>query len=143
MNAFITQAAKANNAAAMENEADVLARLYQEAKQAEAEAKDRRLQIEQQIIELVGVADEGTTNIEGGYFKVKTVGKLTRALDDSAIQADWDTLPSEIKSCIKWKPSLDTKNLRSLESMRSDLVPVMAKYMTTKAAKPTVSVEAK
>ena len=153
MNAFVTQAAKATNAfvpteispvaPVMDNEIDVLARYWQEAKEAEAHAKERRLNIETQITELVGVSDEGTTNAEGHLFKVKTVGKLTRSLDDSAIQSDWDKLPDEIKKCVKWKPSLDTKNLRSLESMRGDLLPVMAQYMTTKPAKPSVSVEAK
>lgn len=148
MNAFITQAAKASNAPSatapvVESEIDVLGRLWQEAKEAEAHAKERRLQVESQITDLIGVADEGTTNAEGNLFKVKTVVKLTRSLDDAAIQSDWDTLPDEIKKCVKWKSSLDTKNLRSLESMRGDLVPVMAQYMTTKPAKPSVSVEAK
>ena len=148
MNAFITQAAKASNAPnatapVVESEIDVLGRLWQEAKEAEAHAKERRLQVESQITDLIGVADEGTTNAEGNLFKVKTVGKLTRSLDDKAIQSDWDTLPDEIKKCVKWKSSLDTKSLRSLEAMRDDLIPVMAQYMTTKPAKPSVSVEAK
>ena len=148
MNAFITQAAKASNAPSatapvVESEIDVLGRLWQEAKEAEAYAKERRLQVESQITDLIGVADEGTTNAEGNLFKVKTVGKLTRSLDDAAIQSDWDTLPDEIKKCVKWKSSLDTKNLRSLEAKRHDLIPVMAQYMTTKPAKPSVSVEVK
>ena len=75
-------------------------------------------------------------------FKVKTVGKLTRSLNDKAIQLDWDSLPAEIKKCVNWKSSLNTKALRALEEMRTDLVPVMSQYMTTKPAKPSVSVEA-
>ena len=151
MNAFVTQAAKESNAPsaiapvapAMDNEIDVLARHWQEAKEAEAAAKDRRLQVEKQITELVGFAEEGTTNAEGNLFKVKTVGKLTRSLDDKAIQSDWDTLPTEIKQCVTFKASLNTTKLRALEAMRDDLMPVMAQYMTTKPAKPSVSVEVK
>lgn len=151
MNAFVTQAAKASNAPsaiapvapAMDNEIDVLARHWQEAKEAEAAAKDRRIQVESQITELVGFAEEGTTNAEGNLFKVKTVGKLTRSLDDKALQLDWDELPDEIKKCVKWKSALDTTKLRALEAMRDDLIPVMAQYMTTKPAKPSVSVEVK
>ena len=133
----------ANNAPVqvIENEVDVLARQWQEAKQAEEHAKERRYQIESQLAELVGVADEGTINAEGQYYKVKTVGKLSRSLDDSAIQADWDNLPAEIKKCIKWKAALDTKSLRSLEEMRADLLPTMSQYMTTKPAKPSIKVE--
>lgn len=122
---------------------DQLAAEFQKMKDFEAQAKERRIEIEYQIIQLVGVEEEGTTNVETEAFKFKTVGKLTRSLDDSAIQSDWDKLPDEIKKCVKWKPSLDTKNLRSLETMRVDLLPVMAQYMTTKPAKPSVSVEVK
>ncbi|WP_131669226.1 DUF7173 family protein [Psychrobacter pygoscelis] len=168
MNAFITQSVKATNAnpalaasalanshataqapvtgsiaEQAPNDLDLLAEEWQSMKDLEAQAKERRYEIEQEIITLVGVLDEGTTNEETDCFKVKTVGKLTRSLDDKAIQADWDNLPSEVKQCFKFKASLDTKNLRALEAMRSDLVPVMAKYITTKPAKPSVLVEVK
>lgn len=123
------------------NEVDVLAKQWQEAKNAETYAKERRLQIEAQITELVGVAEEGTTNAHGEYFCVKTVGKLNRSLDEDSLQRDWLKLPDEVKKCIRWKPALDTRALRSLESMRDDLVPVMAQYMTTKPAKPSIKVE--
>lgn len=123
------------------NEVDLLAQQWREAKDAETYAKERRLQIEAQITELVGVAEEGTTNAHGEYFCVKTVGKLNRSLDEDSLQRDWLKLPDEVKKCIRWKPALDTRALRSLESMRDDLVPVMAQYMTTKPAKPAIKIE--
>ena len=123
------------------NEVDLLAQQWREAKDAEDYAKGRRLQIEAQITELVGVAEEGTTNAHGEYFCVKTVGKLNRSLDEDSLQRDWLKLPDEVKKCIRWKPALDTRALRSLESMRDDLVPVMAQYMTTKPAKPAIKIE--
>lgn len=110
-------------------------------KNIEASAREERIRIEQLIIEKVGAKEEGTTTAEDGNFKVKTVGKLTRSIDTNAVQADWDNLDPAIQKCIKWKADLDTKNLRSLEAMRDDLVPVIAKYMTTKPAKPSVTVE--
>lgn len=123
------------------NEVDLLAQQWREAKDAEDYAKSRRLQIEAQITELVGVAEEGTTNAHGEYFCVKTVGKLNRSLDEDSLQRDWLKLPDEVKKCIRWKPALDTRALRSLESMRDDLVPVMAQYMTAKPAKPSIKIE--
>ena len=161
MNAFVTEASKKANAlkhnnaiaaASLANDThqspstdplDILATEWLEAKEAEKLANERRKEIEADIISLVGVAEEGTTNGETEHYKIKTVGKLTRSLNDSQLQADWDTLPDEIKKCVKWKTSLDTKNLRSLESMRDDLIPVMSRYLTTKPAKPSVVVEAK
>lgn len=151
MNKFVQQATQANNAAtnaiiakaASADPLDLLAHEWQQMKELEAQARERRIEIEQDIINLVGVQDEGTTNRETSQFKVKTVGKLTRSLDEKAIQADWDNLPDAIKKCIKWKPSLDTKSLRALESMREDLLPTVAHYTTTKPAKPSISVEGK
>ena len=122
---------------------DQLAAEFQKMKDFEAQAKERRIEIEHQIIQLVGVEEEGTTNVETEAFKFKTVGKLTRSLDDKAIQSDWDKLPNEIKQCVNFKASLNTTKLRALETMRDDLVPLMAQYMTTKPAKPSVSVEVK
>lgn len=110
-------------------------------KNIEASAREERIRIEQLIIDKVGAKEEGTTTAEDGNFKVKTVGKLTRSVDTEAIQTDWDNLPEEVKKCFKWKADVDTKNLRSLESMRADLVPLVTAYMTTKPAKPSVSVE--
>lgn len=110
-------------------------------KNIEASAREERIRIEQMIIDKVGAKEEGTTTAEDGNFKVKTIGKLTRSIDTNAVQADWDNLDPAIQKCIKWKADLDTKNLRSLEAMRDDLVPVIAKYMTTKPAKPSVTIE--
>lgn len=118
-----------------------LAELIIHLKNIETNAREERIRIEQLIIEKVGAKEEGTTTAEDGNFKIKTVGKLTRSVDTQAIQADWDNLDPAIQKCFKWKADIDTKNLRSLESMRNDLVPVIAKYMTTKPAKPSVTIE--
>lgn len=120
---------------------DELAQAWKQAKIAETMANADRLAIEAQITELVGLKEEGTTTIECDGYKIKTVGKLTRSLDSDGLQADWDSLPSEVQKCFKWKAGIDTKNLHSLESMRDDLVPVFAKYVTTKPAKPSVIIE--
>lgn len=124
----------------MKNEVDVLAALWLEAKQAEARAKERRLTVEAQIAELLGVADEGVINAMGSEFKIKTTGKLTRTLHSDDLQRDWDSLPSGIKECVSWQPKLNMRALRTLESNHNELSPVMARYMTTKPAKPTITI---
>ena len=118
-----------------------LAELLLNAKAREAAANEERLAIEEQLITMVGTKEEGTTTATEGNYKVKTVGKLTRSVDTDAVQTDWDNLPAEVKKCFKWKADIDTKNLRSLESMRDDLVPLLSTYVTTKPAKPSVTIE--
>lgn len=118
-----------------------LAQLLLSAKQRETIAREERIALEEQIAALVGTKEEGTTSLQEGNYKIKTVGKLTRSIDSNAIQADWSILPEPIQRCIKWKADIDIKQLRALESMRDDLVPVLAQYMTTKPAKVAVTVE--
>lgn len=118
-----------------------LASQWRDAKHAEQQANATRLEIEQKLIEHIGVTDEGVTTYQGDGFKVKTTGKLTRTLDDAAVSRHWDSLSAEIQACIKWKPTLDLKTFRALETMRDDLAPVLHQYLTVKPAKPSIAVE--
>lgn len=138
MNAFLKPAVNSTTEAL-----DDLAIRWSRAKAAEQAANKERLAVEAEIAKLVGVAEEGTTNAETEAFKIKTVGKLTRSLDSDALQTDWEALPEAIQKCFSWDAKLDTKAFRALESMRDDLIPTISKYITTKPAKASISVEAK
>lgn len=138
MNAFLKPAVNSTTEAL-----DDLAIRWSRAKAAEQAANKERLAVEAEIAKLVGVAEEGTTNAETEAFKIKTVGKLTRSLDSDALQTDWEALPDAIQKCFSWDAKLDTKAFRALESMRDDLIPTISKYITTKPAKASISVEAK
>lgn len=138
MNAFLKPAVNSTTEAL-----DDLAIRWSRAKAAEQAANKERLAVEAEIAKLVGVAEEGTTTAETAAFKIKTVGKLTRSLDSDALQTDWEALPEAIQKCFSWDAKLDTKAFRALESMRDDLIPTISKYITTKPAKASISVEAK
>lgn len=122
------------------------AHIFQEwldAKRTEDTAKAKRLEIEAQIVQMVGVKDEGVTAYEDDAFKIKTTGKVTRSVDTGAVQSAWEVLPDEVKKCFKWSASLDTKEYRALCSMRNDLIPQLNQYITSKPSKPSISVELK
>ena len=138
MNAFLKPAVNSTTEAL-----DDLAIRWSRAKAAEQAANKERLAVEAEIAKLVGVAEEGTTTAETAAFKIKTVGKLTRSLNSDALQTDWEALPEAIQKCFSWDAKLDTKAFRALESMRDDLIPTISKYITTKPAKASISVEAK
>lgn len=124
----------------------VQAALFQswiDAKRSEDEARAQRLEVEAQIVAVVGVKDEGVTSVEDDQFKVKTTGKVTRSVDTDAIQDVWEVLPEEVKKCFKWEAKLNTKEYRALCSMREDLAPHLNKYITSKPAKPSISIELK
>ena len=92
------------------------------------------------IIELMGVKEEGATTEKTGFFKVSTVGKLTRSLDPEAFLAIRDQIPDTI-SPVEFAPKLNLKKLHALEQANPDVYRLMASCITTKAAKAAVKVE--
>ena len=141
MTAFIKQVTA--EVAPEHDELNALAIEWSRAKAAETEANARRLELEAKIAELVGTREEGVITLETELFKVKTTGKLTRTVNTEALQEHWELLSPELQKVFTWKASLDTKQLRALESMREDLIPQLANYVITKPAKTSVSVEAR
>lgn len=134
MNAFVKGITKSNPL-------DDLASAWLKAKEDEQAAKDRRTAIESQIIEQVGAKEEGTTTAKGVTYKVKTVGGLNHKLDDEAIKNDWQAIPAELQQCFKFKCQLDKRLFRSVESLRDDLIPIAAKYITSTPAKTAIKIE--
>tara|TARA_Y100000310_G_C20337634_1_gene648266 strand:- start:1 stop:438 length:438 start_codon:yes stop_codon:yes gene_type:complete len=118
---------------------DILAFELSKAKKLEASAREKRVQIEEQLIELMGVREEGATTNEGNFFKVTTTGKLTRKLDVKAF--------AEIKSKfrgpapVKTTVSLDVRAFKKLAVEEPDLYQLMCETcIETKPAKTSVAV---
>ena len=111
-------------------------------KKAESEVRETRLLIEDQIIELVGAKPEGAFTVKGDQYHLTTTGKLTRTLIEDQIPALQSTLPQPIfDRLIRYKPSLDLKELRYLEANEPQIYTLAAKAFTTKPAKIAVSVK--
>ena len=117
---------------------DQLADQWQQYKSIEQEAAASRKEIELQMQELIHIKLEGSTTEETNNFEIKVIGKVTRSLDADLLQEDWKNLPKAVQDCVKWKPQVDTKSLRALEAI-DDMT--LARYMTTKPAKPSFSVK--
>lgn len=117
---------------------DQLADQWQQYKIIEQTAAANRKAIEQQMQELIDIKLEGSTTEETDHFEIKVVGKVTRSLDADLLQEDWQNLPKAVQDCVKWKPQVDTKSLRALEAI-DDMT--LARYMTTKPAKPSFSIK--
>jgi len=113
-----------------------------EAKEVESAARAHRLEVEQEIIEVVGVKDEGSTTIKNDYFAVTTTGKVTRSLDVDRLVAIKDRIPKPIMDkLVKIKPQLDTRSLRYIESNEPDIYQIFSQALTIKPAKPSVTIK--
>ncbi len=116
-----------------------LAELWQVAKAAEATARDERVSIEEQIIALTGMKEEGSQTHKAGNRKIKVVAKLTRKL----LPEEWERIAKDIPEAlhpVQYKPSLDLKGLRYLEANEPKTYALVCQAIETKPAKPAVEV---
>ena len=108
------------------------------AKKLEASAREKRVQIEQQLIEAIGAKEEGATTQAGDYFKVTTTGKLTRKLDVKAFNQIAAQLGEHAP--VKTTVSLDVRKLKKLAVDEPALFSMMLDVIETKPAKTAVTV---
>ena len=117
---------------------DVLGFELAKAKELEASAREKRVQIEQQLIEAIGAKEEGATTQTGNYFKVTTTGKLTRKLDVQAFNRIAAQLGEHAP--VKTTVSLDVRKLKKLAVDEPGLFSMMLDVIETKPAKTAVTV---
>ncbi|MBO9484140.1 hypothetical protein [Salinisphaera sp. G21_0] len=121
---------------------DKLAYELELAKQAEQQAKDHRLTIEQQLCEFVGVKDEGSYSVKGDYYKVTTVSGFTRTVDVEKWQALKNQIPANIaEKVVRTKLEVDTRQLKSLRGLDPTHYNLVAEAITTKPKKVAVKYE--
>ena len=108
------------------------------AKATENEAKEIRTGLELEILELCPpVEAEGIMKLEG--FTITT--KMTRAVDTDALQDAWGSLPANAQKAFKWKAEIDLKNYRAIQEMDALAFSSLAKFVTSKPAKPTITIK--
>lgn len=99
--------------------------------------------IEDAIVELVANEKiEGTKAIDTGAFKVTVTKKLNRSLDDDGIQELMiknPTLARKFPFTPTWK--LDLPQLRALQSADEHTFMLASQAITTKTAKPALSIK--
>ncbi len=106
------------------------------AKSQEAHFRGKRLEIEQKIVDAVGLTKpEGTTSRIAGSYKVVVTTKLSRDLDYDKYEALG--LPETLQF-VDLKPIINMARLRHIEAVDPALV---ASCITTKPAKTAVKIE--
>jgi hypothetical protein len=111
------------------------------AKRAEDAAIQARREIDEQITNLLRPADrlEGTVSEKAGEYKVSVTYKLTRSVSTEDLQKAWDKLTAEQQGAFKWKADVSVAALRKLDDKAQLGV---SKFITSKPASPTITIEA-
>lgn len=111
------------------------------AKAAERAANEERLAVEAAILALMPEQTEGTvTDKDTG---VSVAFKVTRSVDTESVQRDWTALPRNVQDAFKWKADIDTKKFKAIQDLSPSDFTVLARYVTSKAAKPSITVSTK
>ena len=117
---------------------DKLVDNYLNAKIKEEQAKLLRLEAEQKLIDGIGNHQpEGSKSLASNRYKVTVSNKLDRKLDHDKYLTIKDTLPEKLQF-VKYKPEINLTALRHLEAVDPSLV---AMCITTKFAKPSISIK--
>ena len=115
--------------------------LWHQFKLAESKANEGRVEIEQQIIQLIGfVKLEGSQSVKNKDFKISLTGKLDRKLDVAAYMLIESQLPENMRP-VKTKIDLDITGLKCMEKNEPELAKLVANCVTTKPAKISVKVD--
>ncbi len=117
------------------------------AKAREKIETEARLRAESGLLELLRhcetIPTEGTVTTTHGQFKIAVRCSINRTIDRDALCQIAPTVPEEVaKRLFRWKPELDLKELRYLESNEPAIYALVAQAITAKPAKPSISVEA-
>lgn len=123
----------------MRTEVEIANELF-EARDAEKKANERRVELEEELIALLGQKEEGSQTHEVGDYKVTITGKLIRKIDwdlyDKSIAAK---IPESLQP-VKVKRELDDSGVKYLANNEPQIYRLLAKALTIKPAKTAVTI---
>lgn len=110
---------------------------WMDAKNEETAANKRRLALEEELLSFLTTKTEGSESHQIGPYKVTLTGRLNRKVDWELVE---ELGVSDALSPVKWKPELDLKGLRYLESNEPETYKLFCKALTVEPAKTSVTV---
>ncbi len=123
----------------MRTEVEIANELF-EAREAEKKANERRVELEEELIAILGQKEEGAQTHEVGDYKVTITGKLIRKIDwdlyDQSIAAK---IPESLQP-VKVKRELDDTGVKYLANNEPQIYRLLAKALTIKPAKTAVTI---
>ena len=98
--------------------------------------------VKSELIELVGIKEEGSQSFNVNNFKITTSQTINRTCDQNIVRQLLDDLPEDVhKNIFEYKASLNLKNYRALHDMNPTLAAQVDRAITSRAGKPSVKVE--
>jgi hypothetical protein len=124
----------------MRTESEIVDDLWA-AKQAESEAKTKRIELEEELIALLGAKEEGQQKHIIGDYKVTIEGKLLRKIDWKAFDANIASKIPVAMHPVKMIRELDVTGVKYLANNEPQLYRLLSSALTVTPAKTYVKIE--
>jgi len=112
------------------------------AKAAEYQANESRIEVEREIIALVGLPDEGAKTVDAEGYKVKVTQDIRRKLDEKKYALIADQIPEAIRPVkVVEELKVEAAGIRWLRDNEPGYYKLFCTAMTETPAKPSVRVE--
>lgn len=111
-------------------------------KSSEQRLYDERVMVEQKLLQLVDVKEEGSVTTERDGWKVTVISRINRTLDVDRWEEVKLSIPEKFWP-VTYKPTIDVKGLRWLEYNDPVYFAQASKAITARPGKPTVSISQK
>ena len=128
----------------IKTDAAFLAAQWEEAKMEEKAATDRRRDIEDQLVECLGIPEqmEGTKNELAGMYEIKVSGRLDRKVNADKLQAiaEETGLTEHLSSLFRWKPEI---NMAAWKAAHESITAPLLDAITTTDSRPSFKITRK
>lgn len=119
--------------------AEMIAEEILAARRAEKAAAERRIELEKEMIALLGIMEEGSKTHTLDGYKVVIKQDIDRKIDWSVYDQIADRIPASLQP-VKIKRDVDPTGVKYLKNNEPDLYAVLVPALTVKPAKPSVTV---
>ena len=124
------------------NPIDEAAAVYELAKMQHERTAEALAEAHSNLVALMPKQDEGTVKLQGESYRVAIEYGFNRTVDAAALAAIKDNVPAALfEQAIDYKPAINLKGLRFLQSNEPDAYAAIAQAVTARPAKPSVKIE--
>lgn len=123
---------------------DELAERLEAARAALKLEQQRILNLEAELLQILGNKLEGSETTVTQKYKVTTTGRVTRKLDADGVRELHETgeIPRAIyERLFSWEPKLNLREFRFIEHNEPDHYKTLSKFVTTKPAKASIALK--
>lgn len=119
---------------------DAIAAAWLAAKEDEKRANQIRVELEKELIKIVGAKDEGSQTSKTDRYKITTTARVSRKLNFVEYEKIKALIPEKLRP-VEFKPEIKQSKIKYLQNNEPEYYKIMCQAMTSTEGKTGVTVE--